>query len=117
VPSSSGTTRLIVLFMCCHPSLTQGSAIRADITCGRWSDYGGNRQRVHGARSDMAQRISRAKRTIKTVGRAVRDAGGRTARRALAAVLQILYLIFNEATRAVSAHACSAPTSPTKRPA
>ena len=39
---------LILLFMCCHPSLTQSSAL-ADATRRGWTEDSGNRQRFPGA--------------------------------------------------------------------
>ncbi|HUK17879.1 MAG TPA: DUF6596 domain-containing protein [Bryobacteraceae bacterium] len=87
---------LVLLFMCCHPALTPASAIALTLR-----SVGGltTAQIAHAflvPEATMAQRISRAKQTIKSSG--VRfelpSAADRTER--LAAVLHVLYLIFNE---------------------
>ncbi len=87
---------LILLFMCCHPALTASSAIALTLRAvgGLTTAEIANAFLVPEA--TMAQRISRAKQSIKksdvpfqlpmTQERAVR----------LAAVLHVLYLIFNE---------------------
>jgi RNA polymerase sigma factor (sigma-70 family) len=97
----SGTTveqddTLLLLFMCCHPALTRPSAIALTLRAvgGLTTAEIGNAFLVPEA--TMAQRISRAKKTIKTSGIAFampaeRDRPGR-----LDAVLHVLYLIFNE---------------------
>jgi len=87
---------LMLLFMCCHPSLTPGSAIALTLRAvgGLTTAEIANAFMV--PESTMAQRISRAKKTIKVSGAPfVMPAGEQRADR-LAAVLQILYLIFNE---------------------
>src|SRR5215471_9839517 len=87
---------LILLFMCCHPALTSSSAIALTLRAvgGLTTAEIANAFLVPEA--TMAQRISRAKQSIKTSGvpfglpsqqeRAVR----------LPSVLHVLYLIFNE---------------------
>ena len=87
---------LILLFMCCHPSLTQGSAIALTLRAvgGLTTAEIANAFMVPEA--TMAQRISRAKRTIKMSGAPFAMPSGAQRAERLAAVLQILYLIFNE---------------------
>ena len=87
---------LILLFMCCHPALTQSSAIALTLRA-----IGGlTTAEIASAflvpEATMAQRISRAKQSIKSSGVPFRlpDAGERAHR--LQAVLHVLYLIFNE---------------------
>lgn len=87
---------LTLLFMCCHPALTRPSAIALTLRA-----VGGlTTAEIAGAflvpEATMAQRISRAKQTIKTsgIGFAMPPPEERSAR--LAAVLHVLYLIFNE---------------------
>ena len=91
-----GDDTLALLFMCCHPSLTPASAIALTLRA-----VGGLTTAEIGAaflvpEATMAQRISRAKQTIKSSGVAfaLPAAGERAAR--LDNVLHVLYLIFNE---------------------
>lgn len=95
-PGGQPDDELLLLFLCCHESLTAASQMALTLRA-----VGGlTTTEIAGAflvpESTMAQRISRAKRSI-------RDAGGgfdlpdpevRAAR--LGTVLHILYLIFNE---------------------
>jgi len=87
---------LILLFMCCHPALTQSSAIALTLRAvgGLTTAEIANAYLVPEA--TMAQRISRAKASIKKSGVRFRmpTADERDAR--LGAVLHVLYLIFNE---------------------
>jgi RNA polymerase sigma factor (sigma-70 family) len=87
---------LILLFMCCHPALTRPSAIALTLRA-----VGGlTTKEIASAflvpEATMAQRISRAKQTIKSsgVGFAMPTEAERAER--LDAVLHVLYLIFNE---------------------
>jgi RNA polymerase sigma factor (sigma-70 family) len=87
---------LILLFMCCHPSLTSASAIALTLRA-----VGGltTAEIAHAflvPEATMAQRISRAKQTIKNSGIPFQlpTLAERTQR--LRAVLHVLYLIFNE---------------------
>ena len=87
---------LVLVFMCCHPSLTQSSAIALTLRA-----VGGltTAEIAHAflvPEATMAQRISRAKQTIKNSGIPFQlpTADERTQR--LRAVLHVLYLIFNE---------------------
>jgi RNA polymerase sigma factor (sigma-70 family) len=87
---------LILLFMCCHPALTRPSAIALTLRAvgGLTTAEIANAFLVPEA--TMAQRVSRAKKQIKSSGVPFRmpTADERTER--LGAVLHILYLIFNE---------------------
>src|SRR5580700_2738559 len=96
---------LILLFMCCHPALTSSSAIALTLRAvgGLTTPEIANAFLVPEA--TMAQRISRAKQTIKASGTPFRlpsrhDRAGR-----LPAVLHVLYLIFSEGyTSSVGSH-------------
>ena len=87
---------LILLFMCCHPALTTPSATALTLRA-----VGGlTTAEIAGAfmvpEATMAQRISRAKQSIKTSGVPFRmPAAGESPAR-LDAVRHVLYLIFNE---------------------
>ncbi|MEO7180960.1 MAG: sigma-70 family RNA polymerase sigma factor [Gemmatimonadaceae bacterium] len=87
---------LVLLFMCCHPALTPSSAIALTLRAvgGLTTAEIANAFLVPEA--TMAQRISRAKASIKSsaVPFTMPTDGDRTER--LGAVLHVLYLIFNE---------------------
>jgi RNA polymerase sigma factor (sigma-70 family) len=87
---------LMLLFMCCHPALTSSSAIALTLRAvgGLTTAEIANAFLVPEA--TMAQRISRAKASIKSsgVGFAMPESDERDGR--LEAVLHVLYLIFNE---------------------
>jgi RNA polymerase sigma factor (sigma-70 family) len=87
---------LVLLFMCCHPALTSASAIALTLRAvgGLTTAEIANAFLVPEA--TMAQRISRAKQTIRRSGVPFRlPTEGERAER-LGAVLHVLYLIFNE---------------------
>jgi RNA polymerase sigma factor (sigma-70 family) len=96
---------LVLLFMCCHPSLTPSSGVALTLRAvgGLTTAEIANAFLVPEA--TMAQRISRAKQTIKSskVPFSMPTAAERDAR--LGAVLQVLYLIFNEGYTATSGSA------------
>ena len=87
---------LILLFMCCHASLTRPSAIALTLRAvgGLTTAEIANAFLVPEA--TMAQRISRAKQRIKTSGVPFRMPTNRDRAERLSAVLHVLYLIFNE---------------------
>ena len=87
---------LTVLFMCCHPALTGASATALTLRA-----VGGlTTAEIAGAflvpEATMAQRISRAKHSIKTSGLPFAMPTGTEWAGRLRAVLHVLYLIFNE---------------------
>jgi RNA polymerase sigma factor (sigma-70 family) len=87
---------LILLFMCCHESLTSSSAIALTLRAVGGLTTAEIARAYFVPEATMAQRISRAKSTIKASGIPFRlpSAGEQTAR--LRSVLHVLYLIFNE---------------------
>ncbi len=87
---------LVLLFMCCHPALTPASAIALTLRAVGGLTTAEIASAFLVPEATMAQRISRAKQTIKTSG--VPFSLPTPAERAqrLAAVLHVLYLIFNE---------------------
>ena len=87
---------LTVLFMCCHPALTPASAIALTLRA-----VGGlTTTEIASAflvdESTMAQRISRAKRSIEASGEPFRLPNPEEQPARLRTVLRVLYLIFNE---------------------
>jgi len=87
---------LILLFMCCHPALTSSSAIALTLRAvgGLTTAEIANAFLVPEA--TMAQRISRAKQSIKASGVPFRLPTDQDRAARLRAVLHVLYLIFNE---------------------
>ena len=87
---------LILLFMCCHPALTPSSAIALTLRA-----VGGlTTKEIASAylvpETTMAQRISRAKQSIRASGIRFQLPDGSERARLLVSVLHVLYLIFNE---------------------
>ena len=87
---------LLLLFMCCHPALTPASAIALTLRA-----VGGltTAEIAHAflvPEPTMAQRISRAKQTIKNSGIPFQPPTTNERAQRLGTVLHILYLIFNE---------------------
>jgi RNA polymerase sigma factor (sigma-70 family) len=87
---------LTLLFMCCHPALTPPSAIALTLRAVGGLTTAEIASGFLVPEATMAQRISRAKQSIKSSGVPFSppDERGRGAR--LAQVLQVLYLVFNE---------------------
>ena len=87
---------LILLFMCAHPALTTSSAIALTLRAvgGLTTAEIANAFLVPEA--TMAQRISRAKQSIKASGVAFQLPTGEERAQRLRAVLHVLYLIFSE---------------------
>jgi RNA polymerase sigma factor (sigma-70 family) len=95
----SGTERddtLDLLFMCCHPALSSSSAIALTLRAVGGLTTAEIASAFLVPEATMAQRISRAKQTIKasSVPFEVPGAGERAAR--LEAVMHVLYLVFSE---------------------
>ena len=87
---------LVLLFMCCHPSLTPSSAIALTLRA-----VGGltTAEIAHAflvPEATMGQRISRAKQTIKNSGIPFQLPTLEERAQRLRSVLHVLYLIFNE---------------------
>lgn len=93
---------LVLLFMCCHPALTPASAIALTLRVVGGLTTTEIAKAFLVPESTMAQRISRAKQSIKVsrVPFSLPDAGERAQR--LSSVLHVLYLIFNEGYTASS---------------
>ncbi len=90
-PVSSVDDTLALYFLCAHPSLTPASAVALTLRA-----VGGlTTKQIARAylvpEATMAQRISRAKRTVSDVG-----FDGQPQGRDVATVLRVLYLVFNE---------------------
>jgi RNA polymerase sigma factor (sigma-70 family) len=87
---------LILLFMCCHPALTRPSAIALTLRAVGGLTTAEIASAFLVPEATMAQRISRAKKQIRTSGVPFRMPTDRERAERLSAVLHVLYLIFNE---------------------
>jgi RNA polymerase sigma factor (sigma-70 family) len=101
LPSASDDT-LTLLFLCCHPALSPASQVALTLRA-----VGGlTTAQVAAAflvpEATMAQRISRAKQTIKAAGARFAPPPPEERADRLRVVLQVLYLIFNEGYAASS---------------
>ncbi|MFD8596176.1 RNA polymerase sigma factor [Kitasatospora sp. NPDC059646] len=108
-PEADRDDSLALLFLCCHPALTAPSRIALTLRA-----VGGlTTAQIAAAflvpEATMAQRISRAKQTIRSSGlRFALPGPGETVER-LREVLQVLYLVFNEGYTATSGDDLTAP--------
>jgi len=93
---------LELLFLCCHPALSPASAIALTLRAVGGLTTAEIARAFLVPEATMAQRISRAKATIKASGEAfgISEAGELAKR--LEAVMHVLYLIFNEGYAASS---------------
>jgi RNA polymerase sigma factor (sigma-70 family) len=94
--ASPGDDTLVLLFMCCHPALTPSSAIALTLRA-----VGGltTAEIAHAflvPEPTMAQRISRAKQSIKNSGVPFQLPSAAERAQRLRSVLHVLYLIFSE---------------------
>ena len=87
---------LILLFMCCHPALTTSSAIALTLRAVGGLTTAEIASAFLVPEPTMAQRISRAKSSIKDSGEPFSLPTSRERAQRLGAVLHVLYLIFNE---------------------
>jgi len=101
-PATDEDDTLKLLFLCCHPSLSAPSQVALTLRA-----VGGlTTAQIASAflvpESTMAQRISRAKQTIRTAGARFSLPPEDERAERLRVVLQVLYLIFNEGYAATS---------------
>ncbi len=87
---------LILLFMCCHPALTTSSAIALTLRAVGGLTTAEIAKAFLVPEATMAQRISRAKQSIKESGVPFSMPEERERVERLGVVLHVLYLIFNE---------------------
>jgi predicted RNA polymerase sigma factor len=87
---------LTLLFLCCHPALTPGSSIALTLRAVGGLTTAEIAKAFLVPEATMAQRISRAKRTIKASAVPFRLPSPDERPTALRTVLHVLYLIFNE---------------------
>jgi RNA polymerase sigma factor (sigma-70 family) len=87
---------LVLLFMCCHPALTPSSAIALTLRAMGGLTTAEIASAFLVPEATMAQRISRAKHSIKSSGVPFQLPTDAERAQRLGAVLHVLYLIFNE---------------------
>jgi RNA polymerase sigma factor (sigma-70 family) len=87
---------LTLLIMCCHPSLTAASQIALTLRAVGGLSTGEIASAFFVPEATMAQRISRAKQTIKASGSTFEMPSDSERLARLRVVLHVLYLIFNE---------------------
>ena len=87
---------LVLLFMCCHPSLTSSSAIALTLRAVGGLSTAEIANAFLVPEATMAQRISRAKQTVKVSGVPFGMPPDAELPQRLGSVMHVLYLIFNE---------------------
>jgi predicted RNA polymerase sigma factor len=87
---------LILLFMCCHPALSSSSAIALTLRAVGGLTTAEIAKAFLVPEATMAQRITRAKQSIKSSGIPFSLPTDQERTQRLGAVLHVLYLIFNE---------------------
>ncbi len=101
-PAYDQDDTLVLLFLCCHPALTPASQIALTLrTVGGLSTAEIARALLV-PEATLAQRISRAKQSIKATGATFRPPTAQDRPDRLRAVLHVLYLVFNEGHTATS---------------
>ena len=95
-PRSDSDDTLILLFMCCHPSLSPASQIALTLRAVGGLSTAEVARAFLVSEETMTRRVTRAKQAIKGSGIPFRMPTGRQRAEWLAAVLHVLYLIFNE---------------------
>lgn len=100
--SEGADDTLVLLFLCCHPALTRPSAIALTLRAVGGLTTAEIARAFLVPEATMAQRISRAKQSIKTSGVGFEMPPPNERDERLGAVLHVLYLIFNEGYAASS---------------
>ncbi len=95
-PASASDDTLILLFMCCHPSLSPASQIALTLRAVGGLTTAEVARAFLVPEATMTRRISRAKQRIKDSGIPFGMPPGSERTERLGAVLHVLYLIFNE---------------------
>ena len=95
-PPAESDDTLILLFLCCHPSLSPASQIALTLRAVGGLGTAEVARAFLVPEATMTRRITRAKQTIKDSGVPFRMPSGPERERRLRAVLHVLYLVFNE---------------------
>ncbi|GIH28959.1 RNA polymerase sigma24 factor [Acrocarpospora phusangensis] len=94
--SGDSDDTLILLFLCCHPSLSPASQIALTLRAVGGLTTAEIARAFLVPEATMTRRITRAKRSVKESGLPFRLPAGPERAERLAVVLHVLYLIFNE---------------------
>jgi RNA polymerase sigma factor (sigma-70 family) len=100
---------LVLLFMCCHPALTPPSAIALTLRAVGGLTTAEIARAFLVPEATMAQRISRAKQSIKSSGTPFAMPSPDERAERLGAVLHVLYLIFSEGYTSTSGASLNRP--------
>ncbi|MEA2682642.1 MAG: hypothetical protein QOK05_970 [Chloroflexota bacterium] len=95
-PPTESDDSLILLFMCCHPSLSPASQIALTLRAVGGLTTSEIARAFLVPEATMTRRITRAKQSIKESGIPFRMPRGVERGERLAAVLHVIYLVFNE---------------------
>lgn len=98
---------LTLLFLCCHPALSPASQVALTLRAVGGLTTAEIANAYLMPEATMAQRISRAKQSIKADGSRFERPGGNEYADRVRSVMQVLYLIFNEGYTASSGPAIS----------
>ncbi|MEU7742061.1 sigma-70 family RNA polymerase sigma factor [Nonomuraea sp. NPDC049158] len=101
-PTAESDDTLILLFMCCHPSLSPASQIALTLRAVGGLTTAEIARAFLVPEATMTRRITRAKHRIKESGLPFGMPSGQDRADRLAAVLHVLYLIFNEGCASTS---------------
>src|SRR6202167_4630476 len=107
VPDTDDT--LVLLFLCCHPTLTAASATALTLRAVGGLTTAEIARAFLGPEATMAARISRAKQRIKAAGSTFSLPADAERGERLRVVLHVLYLIFNEGYTASSGRELDRP--------
>jgi RNA polymerase sigma factor (sigma-70 family) len=99
---AAGDDTLTLLFLCCHPALSPASQVALTLRAVGGLTTAQVARAFLVPEATMAQRISRAKQTIKAAGARFAPPPAEERADRLRVVLQVLYLIFNEGYAASS---------------
>ncbi|WP_134662473.1 MULTISPECIES: RNA polymerase sigma factor [unclassified Amycolatopsis] len=102
VGEQTGDDTLILLLLCCHPSLSVASQVALTLRAVGGLTTAEIARAFLTSEDSMTRRISRAKRTVQDSGVPFRMPPEETRRERLDAVLHVLYLIFTEGYSATS---------------
>ena len=97
-----GDDSLLLLFLCCHPALSQPSQVALTLRAVGGLTTAEIARAFFVPETTMGQRISRAKKQIKNSGIGFRTPPPAEQAARVDAVLQVLYLIFNEGYASMS---------------
>jgi len=106
---TDGDDSLALLFGCCHPELSSPSQVALTLRAIGGLSTGQIAAAFGVPEATMAQRISRAKQTIKAAGLDFRMPTGAERADRLRAVLHVLYLVFNEGYTATAGDELTVP--------